>query len=191
MSVTRKQLAPRIYRMGHAREVFAALSNPTVQYWIDKGLLSYGREESWQGQIFKFSLAELVHLGVVAELSTFGLFKKLANAHGWTGPGLRMEAQLQLTKPAEIISYYQEHKYAVGIAVRRYFTGGPSPFRPDKRTKREAVHFAVHFMPLADLNGVFKYWFTGNPLAVGPTHRSMLFVSVAAINAVVRRQFGA
>lgn len=138
--------------MKDVRCAFPECGNALVQDWISKKLVSCEKAVASGGNAkktyWKFSAAEILHTGVVSQLSLFGALRN-RGVLVWLDDGKSQAAPSSdlLEQPDKIIEHYKRLEFNVGIVI----TGTLSPkIRTEPRAKGESYSCLIRIMPYGD-----------------------------------------
>lgn len=183
--------------MKNIRQCFPECGNALVQDWISKGYVSCEKQFAAGGNAtktyWKFSAAEILHVGVVSQLSMFGALRN-QRVLVWLDDGKSQAAPSPdlLTRPAKIIKHYQKFQFSVGIVI----TGTLSPKKRDEpRAKGEAYSCLIRVMPYGDPTGrlmqqtqtmgdAFQEWYEAGTFQ----DRNIAFISIPALARAMKAQ---
>lgn len=104
----------RPYKMADVRRCFPLISDPVVGRWIEKGYISHGTAQRGTMQLYTFSLGEVVHIGVLSMMSTYGITRShspvcfgMVSGFGPNGD-TQSAGTWSLTCPHEIVELYEQ-----------------------------------------------------------------------------------
>lgn len=104
----------RPYRAKHIRKCFPLASDPVVSRWIERGFLSHGTIRRGTLALNTFSLSEIVHAGILMEISAHGITRVPDNVMieiQRNRPDMVDITHHPLTDSNEITRYYEEIRY--------------------------------------------------------------------------------
>ncbi len=104
----------RPYRAKHIRKCFPLASDPVVSRWIERGFLSHGTVRRGTLTLNTFSLSEIVHTGILAEISAHGITRVPDNVMieiKRNGPDMTDITHHPLKDSYEITRYYEDIRY--------------------------------------------------------------------------------
>ncbi len=157
------------FYMKDVRNIYRETPNAVVQDWIKKGLLSCTVQEVGNRTYFQFSAAQILHAGVLGQLSQLGVLRfPLADVLVWFDPGRGAdetrgapEPKL-LSQPGRFLEFYAQHTYEVAIAVTQ--TPTPRPSKADRRRKQQVFSCLLHLMPYSQIADAFCRWHDSEPV---------------------------
>jgi hypothetical protein len=107
----------RRFTFRHVRQCFPSIGSSTLQYWADRGYLAFGREEHGDRHYMVFSWPEIVHIGVVLQLSLWGVFRRGATL-GVSWSDAQGAVKIADTiRPDPFISLYRRYRFHVAVTI--------------------------------------------------------------------------
>ncbi len=107
----------RPYKLSHIRKCFPLISDPVVARWIEKGYVSHGKIQRGTMPLYTFSLAELIHVGILSFMSSYGIVRSqmpisVMTIEGISTAGDRLIGSVwPLTEPTSITQLYQDRSF--------------------------------------------------------------------------------
>lgn len=129
------------FKMADVRRLFSNVSDTLISKWDSKGLISCHKQPGAFRITVRYTAVQLCHIGVLRQLSTFGILNWAEHVAFMWDMGLSY-----LSNPAHLIQYYQDHGPKLKIIV----VGGEHPIRDsgrDKRMRRTKTEFVMMFTP--------------------------------------------
>ncbi len=69
-----------IYQTKHARQCFSTLSDSQISAWLARGLVALESLQKNIRRMFRYSALQIVHLGVLSQLSVWGILSRAEDA---------------------------------------------------------------------------------------------------------------
>ncbi|MDA8408564.1 MAG: hypothetical protein M0T73_17115 [Deltaproteobacteria bacterium] len=157
--------SPNIYKMSDIRKCFSTVGDTTLSKWLDKGLIAHQSDKKGIRSNIRYTALEIVHVGVLTLLSTWGVltyYKDAEVAGGYVSPetfafftpaelaalppssGYHEVWELSLTKPERIVEYY----CAYGPDLKMTITSCQVPVeQQDRRMRRTKTVFDIKILP--------------------------------------------
>lgn len=137
--------------MNDILRLFPNCGAPTINKWNDKGFPYVDRDAKGVRSRFRYSALGLVHVGVLAELSQWGVLNYPKNTTA-RGPGGQ---EMSLTQPDVFVDNYIEFGPDIDILVNlRYI---PVIEQEDKRLRQVATSYHLEIVNHRELNGYSDY----------------------------------
>ena len=102
------------FKMSHIRTCFSTIGDTTLSKWTDKSLVPHHSYKKGIRGIIRYSALEIVHVGVLSQLSTWGVLTYYKDVRVLL---YNIPATTNLTRPDGIIDYYSKHGPDLGIIV--------------------------------------------------------------------------
>lgn len=133
-----------------------------------------------------FSGAEVVHVGVVAQLSIWGAFRRGAKVDLMLLDGSPSRGVTSFSEPNAIINCYREFDFQIGILV---FTTGHKRLKGDPRTADQVVEYLIQISSSEVAKETLEMMFTDRPYG-GSRCDSIAVIDVFALATHVEKQLG-
>jgi hypothetical protein len=149
------------FKMADIRKCFSTIGDTTLSKWIDKGLIGCDSDKKGIRTNIRYSALGIVHVGVLTQLSTWGVltyYKETEVSLGYLGieaallepevpaslgEDLPNRCNFPLTEPDEIINYYSSH----GPNLIMIVTSRQVPFeQEDKRMRWTKTVFEIKIL---------------------------------------------
>jgi len=186
--------------MGDLRACFPHLGTGVFQFWLSKGFLAHDVERRGEKTRVVFNWCEVVHTGVIVQLSLMGVFQ--ASAVDITLDDPADDARIvkgDLCNPRQLIDYYNRYDFDLCVSVYTTFEARDTTKAPLRGRKKGAEIksraaqgriVAVALMGSRDSAGaMFEQW-NSDDSVVSTYLSNMGFISVRSTAAHVRRQLG-
>jgi hypothetical protein len=151
--------SPHNYKMSDIRKCFSNVGDTTLSKWLDKGLIPHQSDKKGIRTNIRYSALEIVHVGILTQLSTFGVLTYYKDAMTWGGflsvedilstkPGAGISASpekqvsyFSLTAPNRMVEYYLSYGPQLMLVV----TSRQFPVeQEDKRMRSTKTVFFVN-----------------------------------------------
>lgn len=149
----------RPYRLRHVKYCFGQVSDGTLLQWKNRGLIRTGEADHGSRTYLTFSLAELIHVGIVVEMSRYGITKEAMNTSYeipvTTRKGYFVNVAKPIYKPDNLIKLYEDTAYQISLV----FVAETELIQQDsKRNKREVIFYIGRpFSPGGSLSYIATY----------------------------------
>jgi hypothetical protein len=149
------------FKMSDVRKCFSTVGDTTLSKWLDKGLVPHHSYKKGIRGIVRYSALEIVHVGILTQLSTWGILTYYKDTVAWGGflsiedilltahggnTSLPPEHQFQnisLTEPSKMVEYYR----AYGPDLTMIVTSCEVPIeQEDKRMRRTKTQFWINVL---------------------------------------------
>lgn len=139
-----------IFRAEDIRECFPQVSDATISKWLQRGFVDNAVSQKAVRQSYKYSALQVVHVGVLSQLSAWGVLSYYRDAIIYCP----VMGQYTLTEPAKWIeSYYALGPDVVLLTKLHEF----DVEQPDKRQRQTKTVPHIYFMQSED----FHQWHEG------------------------------
>ncbi|MGC8604768.1 MAG: hypothetical protein ACP5VS_13955 [Desulfomonilaceae bacterium] len=151
--------------MSDIRKCFSTVGDTTLSKWLEKGFIPHQSDKKGIRTNIRYSALEIVHVGVLTLLSTWGVlacYKDVEVHGGYVSPeyfaffspaefaelppssGYHEVWELSLTKPEKIVDYY----CAYGPDLKMTITSCQVPVvQEDRRMRRTKTVFDIKILP--------------------------------------------
>lgn len=152
---------PHNYKMSDIRKCFSTVGDTTLSKWLDKGLIAHQSNKKGIRTNIRYSALEIVHVGILTQLSTWGVLTYYKDAVTWGGflspedilsdkserilsvPPEQQFRNLSLIEPNKIVEYYRSY----GPQLMLIVTSRQFPVeQEDKRMRRTKTVFFVNVL---------------------------------------------
>lgn len=153
--------SPHNYKMSDIRKCFSNVGDTTLSKWLDKGLIPHQSDKKGIRTNIRYSALEIVHVGILTQLSTWGVLTYYKDAVTWGGflsaenilfdnserilsvPPEHQFRNLSLIEPNKIVEYYRSY----GPQLMLIVTSRQFPVeQEDKRMRRTKTVFFVNVL---------------------------------------------
>ncbi len=147
--------------MSDIRKCFSTVGDTTLSKWLDKGLIAHQSNKKGIRTNIRYSALEIVHVGILTQLSTWGVLTYYKDAVTWGGflspedilsdkserilsvPPEQQFRNLSLIEPNKIVEYYRSY----GPQLMLIVTSRQFPVeQEDKRMRRTKTVFFVNVL---------------------------------------------
>jgi hypothetical protein len=153
--------SPHNYKMSDIRKCFSTVGDTTLSKWLDKGLIAHQSNKKGIRTNIRYSALEIVHVGILTQLSTWGVLTYYKDAVTWGGflspedilsaksagllsvPPEQEYSLLSLIEPNKMVEYYRSYGPQLMLVV----TSRQVPIeQEDKRMRRTKTVFFINVL---------------------------------------------
>jgi hypothetical protein len=163
--------SPHNYKMSDIRKCFSNVGDTTLSKWLDKGLIPHQSDKKGIRTNIRYSALEIVHVGILAQLSTWGVLTYYKDATTWGGlltaedilstklgripsvPSKNQCCYLSLIEPNKMVEYYRSYgpQLMLIVTARQFLVE-----QEDKRMRRTKTVFFINVLGYQ----LFREWRT-------------------------------